>query len=74
MTRRGSAHSRQYLATVTSSDRPFICIAPSPTSATHGRSGWANLAAIAYGTAQPMVSRLPDSHASWPALSLRSRA
>src|SRR3954471_20772646 len=36
-------------------------MAPSPTSATTGRSGWANLAPIAYGTAAPMVARVPDS-------------
>src|SRR3712207_7542820 len=49
------SHSRQYFATVTSSVSPFICIAPSPTSATHGRPGCANFAAIAYGIAAPIV-------------------
>ena len=43
----GFAHWRQYFATVISSAMLFICIAPSPTSAMTGRSGWANLAAIA---------------------------
>src|SRR3954471_14031499 len=54
-------HSRQYLATVMSSAMLFICMAPSPTSATTGRSGWANLAAIAYGTAAPIEASPPDS-------------
>ena len=40
-------HSRQYLAIVMSSAMLFICMAPSPTRAITGRSGWANLAAIA---------------------------
>ena len=40
-------HSRQYFATVISSAMLFICMAPSPTNATTGRSGWANLAAMA---------------------------
>ena len=44
---RGSAHCRQYFATVISSAMLFICMAPSPTSAMTGRSGWANLAAMA---------------------------
>ncbi len=43
---RGSCHSDQYLATVISSAIPFICMAPSPTSARAGRPGWANLAPI----------------------------
>ena len=38
------------------------------------RSGYANLAAMAYGTPQPIVARLPDSEAIIPRLSLRSRA
>src|ERR1700754_4567131 len=46
---------------VSSSAMPFICMAPSPVSAIAGRSGWANLAPIAYGTAAPMVARPPDS-------------
>ncbi|MNC66931.1 hypothetical protein D3C75_1173860 [compost metagenome] len=43
----GVSHRRQYLATVISSARLFICIAPSPTKATTLRCGWANLAAMA---------------------------
>src|SRR3954451_21588952 len=46
---------------VISSARPFICIAPSPTRAMAGRSGWANLAPIAYGTPGPMVASVPDN-------------
>jgi len=43
----GLAHCFQYFATVMSSAMLFICIAPSPTIATTGRSGKANFAAIA---------------------------
>ena len=43
----GVAQSFQYLETVISSAMLFICMAPSPTRAMIGRSGWANLAAIA---------------------------
>ncbi len=42
---------------------PFICIAPSPTSAITVRSGCAYLAAIAYGTPGPMVASPPESEA-----------
>ncbi|CAM5649063.1 hypothetical protein SANTM175S_02662 [Streptomyces antimycoticus] len=58
---RGSRHSDQYLAAVMSSAMPFICMAPSPTMASAGRSGWANLAPMTYGTPGPMVARVPDS-------------
>ena len=44
---RGSGHCRQYFATVISSAMLFICIAPSPTIAITGRTGYANFAAIA---------------------------
>src|SRR5947207_1754191 len=71
---RGVFHCRQYLATVISSAMLFICMAPSPTSATTGRSGWANLAAIAYGTAAPIEARPPDSEHLMPRLIFRSRA
>src|SRR5437763_1434703 len=37
--KRGSGHCFQYLAMVTSSAMPFICMAPSPASAMTGRSG-----------------------------------
>ena len=40
---------------------PFICMAPSPSKAMAGRSGWANLAPMAYGTPGPMVASVPDS-------------
>ena len=56
----GPAHSSQYFAMVMSSAIPFICIAPSPTRAYAGRSGRANLAPIAYGTAQPIVASVPE--------------
>ena len=59
-TNRGSSQSCQYFAIVISSANPFICIAPSPTRAYAGRSGCANLAPMAYGTAQPMVAKVPD--------------
>ncbi len=52
----------------------FICIAPSPTSAMTGRSGCANLAAIAYGTAAPMEARPPESEHIMPDRIFRSRA
>ena len=35
-------------------------MAPSPISATTGRSGWANFAPIAYGTPAPIVASVPD--------------
>ena len=44
---RGSFHCRLKRLMVSNSAMPFICIAPSPTSAITGRSGWANLAPIA---------------------------
>src|SRR5205823_1713575 len=56
---RGFFHCRQYFATVISSAMLFICIAPSPTTAMTGRSGCANLAAIAYGTAAPIDAFAP---------------
>ncbi|GAA5231362.1 hypothetical protein GCM10025794_27030 [Massilia kyonggiensis] len=71
---RGSFHRFQYLATVISSAMLFICMAPSPTSAITGRSGCANLAAIAYGTAAPIDASPPDSEYIWPRCTLRSRA
>src|SRR4051812_29311081 len=71
---RGSAQRCQYLATVISSAMLFICIAPSPTSAMTGRPGWANLAAIAYGTAAPIEASPPDSEHIWPRWIFRSRA
>src|SRR3954468_21816913 len=71
---RGVFHCRQYLATVISSAMLFICMAPSPTSAITGRLGWANLAAIAYGTAAPIEARPPDSEYIWPRWTRRSRA
>src|ERR1700739_546286 len=71
---RGVFHCRQYLATVISSAMLFICMAPSPTNATTGRSGWANLAAIEYGTAAPIEARPPDSEHIIPRLIFRSRA
>src|SRR6266480_2090854 len=58
-TSRGSSHWWKYFAAVISSAMPFICIAPSPTSATAGRCGWQNFAAIAYGTPGPIVARVP---------------
>ena len=58
---RGSLQRFQYFATVISSLIPFICIAPSPVIAIATRSGDANFAAIAYGTAGPIVARLPES-------------
>jgi len=35
------------LATSISAEIPFICIAPSPSTAITGRSGWTNFAASA---------------------------
>ncbi|CAM5713542.1 hypothetical protein SALBM135S_05002 [Streptomyces alboniger] len=60
-TSRGSLHRFQYLEMVMSSAMPFICIAPSPTMAMAGRSGWANLAPMTYGTPGPMVASVPES-------------
>ncbi len=74
MVRCGSAHSRQTFAIVIRAEMPFICIAPSPTIAITGRSGCAYLAAIAYGTAGPMVASPPDSDAIIPCRIFRSRA
>src|SRR5688572_1671255 len=56
----------QYLLMVNNSSFPFICIAPSPAIAMTVFSEWANFAAIAYGTAQPMVARFPESDAIMP--------
>ena len=66
MIRRGSLHSRQYFATVSTSFMPFIWNAPSPTMAMATRSGNANFAAITYGTPGPIVARLPESDAIIP--------
>src|ERR1700733_15644793 len=52
----------------------FICIAPSPTRAITGRSGCANLAAIAYGTAAPIDAGPPDSEHIIPRRIFTSRA
>ena len=38
---------------------------PSPTKATHWRSGYATCAAIAYGRPGAIVARLPESEKSW---------
>jgi len=46
-TSRGSAHRFQYFARVMSPLMPFICMAPSPSSAITGRVGCANFAAMA---------------------------
>src|SRR6266545_362583 len=73
-TSRGSLQRCQYFAIVISSFRPFICIAPSPTSAIATRYGCANFAAIAYGTPGPIVARVPESDASIPLRTLTSRA
>ena len=53
---------------------PFICMAPSPTSAIAGRFGCVDLAAIAYGTPGPIVASVPESDARWDGLTLTSRA
>jgi hypothetical protein len=53
---------------------PIICIAPSPTNAITGRSGNANFAPSAYGTAQPIVASVPLIAAFIPARSFRWRA
>ena len=53
---------------------PVICIAPSPSAAITGRSGNANLAPSAYGTAQPIVASVPEMPAFIPARSFRWRA
>jgi hypothetical protein len=66
-TNRGSLHSREYFATVISSLTPFICMAPSPSSANTGRSGWA-------GSAPPIDSSVPDRLASMPGRTCRCRA
>src|SRR6202012_5571184 len=71
---RGSAQRFQYFWTVISSAMLFICMAPSPTSAMTGRSGCANLAAMAYGTAAPIDASPPDSEHILPRLILRARA
>src|SRR5207247_10922728 len=71
---RGSLHSFQYLAMVISVFRPFICIAPSPVRAIATRSGKQHLAAKAYGTAGPMLARLPEPLAIIPRRTFKSRA
>lgn len=71
---RGSSHRSRYLAAVISSAMPFICIAPSPTSAIAGRSGCANFAPIAYGTPGPIVASVPDSDERMPGRMVRCRA
>ena len=71
---RESTQRRQYLPTVISSFNPFICMAPSPTSAITGRSGCTNFAATAYGTPGPIVASVPESDAIMSRRSLRSRA
>ena len=53
---------------------PFICIAPSPVIAIGVRSGNANFAAIAYGTADPIVARPPESDHFIPRRICRWRA
>ena len=70
-TSRGSLQRSQYFLTVMSSAMPFICIAPSPTKAIAGRSGWANLAPMTYGTPGPIVARVPDSEPRMPAANLQ---
>src|SRR5688572_24417022 len=70
----GVLHDCQYLLIVSNSSLPFICIAPSPAKAITVRSGYANFAAIAYGTAQPIVARFPDNDAIMPFLIFSSRA
>src|ERR1700743_3226875 len=72
--RRGSSHCCQYRLMVISSAMPFICMAPSPENAITGRWGWANFAPIAYGTAGPIVARLPDSEPRMPPRKRRLRA
>ena len=49
-------------------------MAPSPVSAIAGRSGWANLAPIAYGTAAPIVASVPDSEPRTAPRIFRNRA
>ena len=73
-TNRGSAQSRQREATVMSSASPFICIAPSPASATSGRSGRASFAAMPYGSAEPIEASVLDRWAGTPAGRRRCRA
>ncbi|SAL88940.1 hypothetical protein AWB74_08813 [Caballeronia arvi] len=70
----GLVHSFQYFATVMSSAMLFICMAPSPTSAMTGRSGNANFAAIAYGTAAPIDASPPESEQCMPRFTFKSRA
>src|SRR5437763_16839898 len=72
-TNRGSFHSFQYFFTVTRTLLPFICIAPSPTSAKSSRSGDADFAAPAYGIGSPMVARFRDSDPIIPTRKTRYR-
>src|SRR3954462_11527127 len=74
MTQVWSLQRLWYRAMVMSSARPFICMAPSPTRAITGRSGWANFAPMAYGTPGPMVARGPDSDARMAPRMRRLRA
>src|SRR5204862_484213 len=74
MISRWSLQRSRYLAIVISSFIPFIWKAPSPTSAKTGRSGCANLAAIAYGTPGPIVASVPESDPIIPFRILMSRA
>ncbi len=53
---------------------PFICIAPSPVIAIATRSGYANFAAMAYGTAEPIVASPPESDHFIPRRIVRCRA
>ena len=39
---------------------------PSPTKATHGRSGYAICAAIVYGRPEAMLASVPESECIWP--------
>src|SRR5256885_4350067 len=72
--KRWSDQCFQYFATVINSFMPFIWNAPSPTSAITGRSGYANLAPIAYGTPEPIVAKPPECEAIMPRRIFRSRA
>ena len=53
---------------------PSICIAPSPSEAITGRSGYAIFAANAYGTPGPIVASVPERAAFIPSRSFRCRA
>jgi hypothetical protein len=49
----------------------FICMAPSATKAMPGRSGCAHFAPITYGTAGPIVAKVPDNEPRTPAGNFR---